>query len=133
MALRGRRVPGNAFASKLRDLELKTRPGTSRGYTGSAGPAGPPGPDGLPGAAGPVGPMGLGVKGWTTVTTDGTGTATWVFPWAPVVVVMSATAEAVAPAIVTISVLSTTQATVAAWTTGGLPVVGALVHLAAFA
>lgn len=130
MAVRGRRVPGNRFASKLRDLELKTRPGTSRGYTGSTGPAGPPGPDGLPGA---VGPMGLGVKGWTTVTTDGTGTATWVFPWAPVVVVMAATSESVTPVIVTVSVLSTTQATVAAWTTGGLPMAGAVIHLAAFA
>lgn len=133
MAIRGRRVPGNRFASRLRDLELKTRPGTSRGYTGAMGPLGPPGPEGLPGADGAIGPMGLGVKGWTTVTTDGTGTATWVFPWAPVVVVMAATTESVTPVIVTISALTTAQATVAAWTVGGLPVVGALVHLAAFA
>lgn len=134
MAARGRRVPGNALGSKLRDLELRTRPNRigPAGATGQQGVPGPPGPAGQTGATGATGPAGEGIKGRTTVTTGAAGTATWTFPWPPVgTPSVVATAEAAGPVIVTITALTLLQVEVAAWTISGLPLEGATVHLTA--
>lgn len=137
MAVRGRRVAGNPLASKLRELDLRTR-APRRGATGAEGAAGPAGPagadgaDGATGATGPAGPAGNGVKGWNVVTTDGSGEATWTFPWIPVgTVTVLATPQAGGATIVTITALSVLQVTVTAYTVSGLPVSGVPVHLAA--
>lgn len=134
MAARGRRVPGNALGSKLRDLELRSRPSRigPAGTTGQQGAPGPPGPPGQTGATGATGPAGDGVKGRTTVTTGANGQATWAFPWLPLgTPSVVATAEAAGPVIVTITALTVLQVQVTAWTISGLPLEGATVHLAA--
>ena len=138
MAARGRRVPGNPLASRLRDIELRSRP-SKIGPAGATGPAGPPGPEGptgqtgATGATGPAGADGEGIKGSTTVTTGADGTATWTFPFinlgTPKVVAQPQTAG---PVIVTITALSLFQVQITAWTVSGLPLVGAAVHLVAF-
>ena len=137
MAVRGRRVPGNPLASKLRDLELRARPGRRtgpQGQAGAVGPAGPPGETGDAGAPGPAGPAGDGVKGWASVTTGSAGTATWTFPWLPTgSVTVLATPQSADAVIVTVTSLSLLQVQVAAWTVSGLRVSGVTVHLAAFA
>lgn len=58
MALRGRRVPGSPLASKLREIDLRTRQ-TRYGQAGATGATGPQGPQGEPGdPGGPPGPQG---------------------------------------------------------------------------
>jgi hypothetical protein len=138
MAARGRRVPGNPLASKLRDMELRTRPNRigPAGATGEAGPPGPPGADGEPGATGATGPAGAdgeGIKGKTVVTTNASGVATWTFPWLPTgTPTLVAVAQSSGAVIVTITALSALQVSVTCWTISGLPVAGVPVHLVAF-
>lgn len=141
VAARGRRVPGNPLASKLRDIELRSRPNRigPAGATGAAGPPGPPGrngEDGATGATGPAGPPGQdgdGIKGRTTVTTGADGTATWTFGFVNLSTPqIMAVAQSSGPVIVTITGLSLFQVQITAWTVSGLPLVGAVVHLAAF-
>lgn len=141
MAARGRRVPGNPLASRLRDIELRSRPSKigpagATGATGPAGPPGRPGEDGATGATGPAGPAGAdgeGIKGSTTVTTGTGGTATWTFPFVnlstPKVI---AQPQAAGPVIVTITALTLFQVQITAWTVSGLPLEDATVHLVAF-
>lgn len=121
MAQRGQRVPGNALASKLRDVELKTRPGRSRGSAGATGATGPQGPQG------PQGPA-LATQ---ILTTGAGGVATWTFPQpltAPPVV--SATPVAAVPVIVTVTAVSATSVTVTAWTLAGAVRPATTVHVA---
>lgn len=139
MAVRGRRVPGNPLASKLRDMELRTRPGTMRGpqgqqgATGPAGPRGADGADGATGATGPAGPAGAGAKGWTKVTTDSSGVATWTFGWLPLgVPQIVATPQSTGAVMCVITALSVLQVQVTAYNVSGLPVSGVDVHLVAY-
>jgi hypothetical protein len=135
VAARGRRVPGNPLASKLRDIELRSRPNRigPAGATGATGPAGPAGPTGATGATGPAGQAGDGIKGSTTVVTGADGTATWTFGFINLSTPrLAVVAQSSGPVIVTVTGLSLVQAQVAAWTVSGLPLAGAVVHLAAF-
>lgn len=123
MAVRGRRVAGNPLASKLRELDIRTR-APRRGATGAEGAAGP---------AGPAGADGAGAKGWTLATTDASGVATWTFGWVPTgVPQIVATPQSTAAVICVITSLTALQVQVTAYTINGLPVSGVTVHLVAY-
>lgn len=144
MAVRGRRVAGNPLASKLRELDIRTRAPRrgatgAEGATGPAGPAGADGADGATGATGPAGPAGAdgadgaGAKGWTLATTDASGVATWTFGWVPTgVPQIVVTPQSTAAVICVITSLTALQVQVTAYTINGLPVSGVTVHLVAY-
>lgn len=122
MAQRGQRVPGNALASKLRDVELRSRPGRSRGAAGATGATGPQGPQGANGAA----------VATQVITTGAGGLGTWVFP-EPLTAVPTVSATAapptVIPVITNIVAVSTTEVTVSTWNITNTPRANVPVHI----
>ena len=122
-----RRLPGNPLGGVLRQTaRMARRPQRQPSVTSET-----PEPDGVtPPVAAPVSP---GVVAATVLVTDATGVATLFFDDQPAPPVVTATATAATPVVVTVRQVGTASATLVAWQLDGTVAAGVAVSVTACA